>query len=91
MGSIPSGSQRKEEKKEKNRLKREIERLENEITALENEIEKINQTLSTPNYYEKTPPEKIQCTLNQKVKAEKRRDEVLNLWEDKLEEHDSKI
>ena len=91
MGSIPSGAQRKEEKKEKNRLKREIERLENEITKLENDIEKINQTLSTPNYYEKTSPEKIQHTLNQKLKSEKKRDEVLNLWEDKLEEYDSKI
>lgn len=81
-------SKRKEERKERNRLKREIERLENEISVFEKEIEKINQILSAPHYYEKTSPDKIQSTLNQKVTIEKKREDALNQWEDKLEELD---
>lgn len=81
-------SKRKEERKERNRLKREIERLEKEISNLENEIEKINAILSAPNFYEKTSPDKIQSTLNKKVRIEKQREEALNQWEDKLEEFD---
>lgn len=76
---------RKEERKERNRLKREIERLEKEIGDFEKEIDKINQILSAPYFYEKTPANKIQSTLNQKVAIEKKRDDMLNRWEDMLE------
>lgn len=82
-------SKRREERKERNRLKREIERLEKEISDLETEIEKINVILSAPNFYDTTPLDKIQSTLNKKVKIEKKREEALNLWEDKLEEFDT--
>lgn len=83
-------SERKGERKERNRLKRDIEKLEKEIEQREVEIEKINLRLAAPNFYEKTPPSKLQDILNQKDRLENEREEILNLWEDKQEEFDKK-
>ena len=83
-------SERKEERKERNRLKREIESLEKEIERIEREIDKIHLILSAPNFYEETPPNQLQEILNQKDKLENYREEILNQWEDKQKEFDSK-
>ncbi|MCB1071841.1 MAG: ABC-F family ATP-binding cassette domain-containing protein [Chlamydiia bacterium] len=83
-------SERKEERKERNRLKREIENLEREIERSEKEIEEIHLILSAPNFYDETPPNKLQEILNQKDRLEKHREKILNQWEDKQEEFDSR-
>ena len=83
-------SERKEERKERNRLKREIEKLEKEIEKSEKEIGKINLILAAPNFYDETPPNKLQEILNQRDRLEKLREKALNQWEDKQEEFDNK-
>lgn len=80
---------REGERKERNRLKREIERLEREVEVVEKEIHEMNLTLSTPNFYEKTPPKELEKVLYEKDRLEKKREDALNLWEEKLEQFET--
>lgn len=96
MGKKREQSQIKKEKieekkgarRERIRLEREIAKLEEEIKKIEQEIEEIHQTLAAPKFYEKTPLMKQQEFIRQKVNIERKREELLNQWEIKLEEFD---
>ncbi|MCB1085166.1 MAG: ABC-F family ATP-binding cassette domain-containing protein [Chlamydiia bacterium] len=76
---------RGEKQKELKCLKRDIERLEKEIHQCEKEMEALNHRLSAPEFYDKTTPNELQMILNQKDQLEKKREETMNFWEEKME------
>ena len=83
--SDKSYEEKKEKRKERNRIKRSIEKLEKEIAKSEKSLDELNEVLAAPNFYQNTPPTQQKEILDQKAKLEKIHENDLNSWEDLMD------
>ena len=64
--------------------------IEKDIANSEAKIENLNGQLAAPGFYETTPPNRQQEVINQKDTLEKKRENDLNTWEEKMDELETK-